>query len=247
MTAVTYPDRIAIWELIYYSVSLPAAVWVTIRQGFGRSSGWIFLATFSIIRIIHSSAQLATIHSKSSAAITTAEITGFLWVVRTVAVFFGNLVASVSPSVPGTEQTIEADRNFGRWYSILKSPWNILFSFVILRAVQTPAAVGFILGIVGATSADSIDTVEKQTTIRVGVVLYLVVLVTIVVLAVGAASGRRSTHRGEVQLLAAVGLSLPILLVRIVYSLLGCFLPSKSSTLSLGLRLSSSSWPPVRR
>jgi hypothetical protein len=76
MAKITYIDGIAIWKLIFYAPALAAAIFVTLRHGFARSSGWIFLAIFSLIRIIGSASQLAAISSKSDTPEEIAIITG---------------------------------------------------------------------------------------------------------------------------------------------------------------------------
>lgn len=78
MGKVTYGDAIAIWMLIYYTVSLVGSIFVSSHHGFGKNSGWIYLAIFCTIRVINASAQIATITSNSSTAQTVAVITGFI-------------------------------------------------------------------------------------------------------------------------------------------------------------------------
>jgi hypothetical protein len=77
MAEITYTDVLAIWKLVYYSVALFGAMWVSGKHGFGKNSGWIFLAIFCIIRIVNSSAQIATITTSSDTAQTIAVITSF--------------------------------------------------------------------------------------------------------------------------------------------------------------------------
>jgi hypothetical protein len=61
MGTVTYSDGIAIWKVIYYTPALVGCIYVCGRHGFLKSSGWFFLVTFCITRLIGSCAQLATI------------------------------------------------------------------------------------------------------------------------------------------------------------------------------------------
>ena len=110
-----------------------------------------------------------------------------------------------------------------RYYSILKQPWSTVFSFVLLKAIQTPAAVALILCIVGATNASEPTQIESETTVHVGVILYTIVYVALVLLTLGSMLGRRMTGRGEVSLIIAMSLALPFLAVRILYALLGAF------------------------
>jgi hypothetical protein len=66
MTHVTYADGIAIFEIVYYAPSLLGSVIVAGRHGTMKSSGWIFLTIFCIVRIVGASAHLATITKPNS-------------------------------------------------------------------------------------------------------------------------------------------------------------------------------------
>lgn len=78
MAHVTLSDGLAIWQLVYYAVALICSIFVSFRHGLARSSGWIFLTIFSIIRVVGCSAQIATITATSDTAETIATILGFL-------------------------------------------------------------------------------------------------------------------------------------------------------------------------
>lgn len=72
MGSITYPDGISIWKVVYYTPSLFASVYVCCRHGFQKSSGWFFLVTFCLTRLIGSCAQLATIDQMNETAETIA-------------------------------------------------------------------------------------------------------------------------------------------------------------------------------
>ncbi|KAH7129091.1 hypothetical protein EDB81DRAFT_871749 [Dactylonectria macrodidyma] len=182
MGHVSLTDGLAIWQLIYYVGALCCSLWVSAHHGFMKSSGWVFLTIFSIIRIVSCSAQIATITVHSDTPVTIAVITGF----------FG-----LSPLLLATLGIVSRV-----WYSILKTPWNIIFSLCAVRVVQVPAAIALILCIVGGVSADDPVEIRDQGTVMAGVILYLIVL-------------RR--------LLCAVVISLPALFIRVIYSLLAVF------------------------
>jgi hypothetical protein len=110
-----------------------------------------------------------------------------------------------------------------RFYSFLKKPWNTIFSLFLIRIFQTPAAVALILCIVGATSAEGGSNIAEQSTVQAGVILFAVLIIALSFLAVIAIIGIRVTQHGETSILTGVCLSLPLLLIRIIYSLLGCF------------------------
>lgn len=99
----------------------------------------------------------------------------------------------------------------------------MIFSFFLLRAIQAPCAVGLALCIVGAATTANDDKIFQQTILRVGIILFVVVFIMLVLLFLIAAIARSKTGRGERQLVMAVGISLPFLTVRVVYSLVECF------------------------
>jgi uncharacterized membrane protein YhaH (DUF805 family) len=112
---------------------------------------------------------------------------------------------------------------FLSFYSILRQPWNTIFSLVILKVVQTPAAVGLILCIVGATSAATPAQIDDESTVKIGVILFLMVFVLLCILTSAAAIGCRRTQQGEFPLVRAVAFALPFILVRIIYTLITTF------------------------
>ncbi len=59
-------DRVAIAELVVYIPCSFLALFISLRHGFNRSSGWIYLIILSIARIVGASCQLDTMtnHSK---------------------------------------------------------------------------------------------------------------------------------------------------------------------------------------
>jgi hypothetical protein len=98
-----------------------------------------------------------------------------------------------------------------------------MFSFAGIKAIQVPATIALILCIVGATSANTPVEIESQPTLHAGIILYVVILIALMALTVGAAIGRAKTGKGEGALIAAVALAMPLLLVRIIYSCLSAF------------------------
>lgn len=122
------------------------------------------------------------------------------------------------------------------YYSILSQFWSILFQLGILKIVQTPAVIAFILCIVGATSASDPSRIEQEPTVRAGVVLYLVVFLMLCILALIAAARREKVPEQERLLIKAVMAALPFLLIHVVYSLCAAFSndakfnPAKGST-----------------
>lgn len=92
-----------------------------------------------------------------------------------------------------------------------------------MKLVQTPAAVGLILCIVGATSANNPAEIYDEDTVKIGIVLFAVVYALLCLLCAIASIAARKTKRGERQLIIAVAFALPFLLVRIIYVLIAAF------------------------
>ena len=62
----TYRDAVAVIQLFFFSVFLVCGFVLCSRHGWGRGSGWVILVTFSILRILAGSFQLATINDPST-------------------------------------------------------------------------------------------------------------------------------------------------------------------------------------
>jgi len=114
------------------------------------------------------------------------------------------------------------------YYSLLKQPWSTIFSLVIVKIVHTPAVIALILCIVGATNASSPDQIDSQSTVHIGVILYLVVWITLVLLTLGACLLKRKREQGEGALIMAVTCAIPFIFIRLLYSLLSAFSHDKT-------------------
>lgn len=106
---------------------------------------------------------------------------------------------------------------------MLQSPWNTIFSLYVIRLVQTPATIGLILCIVGATQAKNPLEIFDQTTLKAGIVIYAVVVVVLSLLCLGAILAWRKRVAGERPIMIALGWSLPLLLILIMYAVAEAF------------------------
>ena len=104
--------------------------------------------------------------------------------------------------------------------------------------VHGPATAAIALCIVGATSAPSAAQIYQETTLHIGYILYTVVLVILTLLTLGAWMAMRKKGRGEGLLVLAVLCALPLLWVRLIYSLLAIF--SHLKTFSMASNSTSS-------
>jgi uncharacterized membrane protein len=100
----------------------------------------------------------------------------------------------------------------------------LVFGFLIAKIVQLPTVVALILCIIGATSANTAAEIVNQDTVKAAVILYLIVLIFLALLTMAAGITTCMTNRrGESTMLHVVALSLPLLLLRLIHSLLLVF------------------------
>lgn len=81
-------EDLSIAELVVYPLALIANIFVLLRHGISRQSGWIFLTTFCIIRIVGASFGVA--YGK------TGSISDFEWSAILGSVGIGALLASTA-------------------------------------------------------------------------------------------------------------------------------------------------------
>lgn len=223
--SLDFRDGVSILKLIIYLPYLFASIFVCFRQGFMKGSGWIYLSIFCLIRIIGASAQLASINSQSTTPYTIAAICDAI---------------GLSPLLLASLGLISR-----AYYSMLQSPWKgLLFSMTVIRIPQIVTTVAGILCIVGATSASSITKFTSESTVHIGIILYVVSYILLLMLTIIASALYLKHHQGENALILAVILSLPFLLIRLLYPLISCFASHAASfnliTGSVGIYLGMS-------
>lgn len=95
-----------------------------------------------------------------------------------------------------------------------------------LQLLQLPAAVALIICIVGGSDLTDSSTSEQSTgkkLIKAGLIIFLIIYICLFVLIAGSASEMNSLPAGEKRVLFALILALPLLGVRILFSLLAYF------------------------
>lgn len=201
---LTFRDGVCILKLVVYSPFLFAAIYVSFKHGFMKGSGWIYLAIFCLLRIVGASAQLASISSPSKTTYTIAAVCDAIGLSPLILASLG-LISRV-------------------YYSMLDSPWKgLILSMTVLRIPQVVTTVAGILCIVGATSANTIADFTKESSVHIGVVLYMVSFGLLLILTIVASATYLKIRRGEKMLIIAVLASLPFILVRLLYTLIACF------------------------
>lgn len=117
-----------------------------------------------------------------------------------------------------------------------------VLGMVQIRAIQLLIAVAMILGIVGGTSTkpDEHGVITIPTTAKVAVILYLVAFLGIGLAFVLVLPHRTALDARERRIPIVLGLALPLILVRIVYSLIASLAGNKNFSIyhgSIGVRV----------
>ncbi|KGO77435.1 hypothetical protein PITC_048080 [Penicillium italicum] len=201
--AIDYRHGISILEIIVYSPTIFLALWMSFHHGFKRSSGWVFFIIFSLARIIGSACYLATIHYPSDVN---------LYITWAVCTSLG-----LSPLILACIGLLSRAND-----SIMRKTANPLPP-KIFRLVGLFSVIGVILSIVGATKNFNISHFVVTTETKDGLIFYLIAWIGVCGLFLLVLQRNQSIEDGEHRLLLAVGVSLPLLLVRLIYSFIYSF------------------------
>lgn len=205
--ALTEQNNISIAEICIYTPALFIGIWLAIRHGFGRNAGWLYLIIFSITRILGASLQLATINQPTNISLYMGAATlANIGLSPIILVQYG-LLGRALGSIRRTTKTFLDDRQ--------------------LRLCQLVVIAGLILGAIGGSQAGSDygNTGEYHVTTlsKAGIVLMLVGYVLLVLATLTVLVQISFVEQREKRLLIAVALSLPFILVRLLYAALDTF------------------------
>jgi hypothetical protein len=241
MTNLTYRNGVSIAETVVYAPSLCVAAFLAIRHGLGQNSGWLFLILFCLARIIGPCMQLATmsgeflgvipvdIHEYNSDLDTSDPTNTSLYTGSAILQNVG-----LSPLMLATIGLLSRLLD-----SIHRSKRTFLNTHMFLL-IHLLITVGLVLGIVGGiNAADSyIASGFKAYTPtdlnKAGTALFIVAYFAIVIVTILTSFHVSHAEKGEKRLFMAVVLSLPLLLVRLVYSIISTFTHNYSFNLLNG-------------
>ncbi|KAL7783890.1 hypothetical protein V8C37DRAFT_396542 [Trichoderma ceciliae] len=203
--AIDSAGVVSIIELIVYIPLLCLAAVVCIRHGFTRASGWIYTILLCVLRIIGAVCQLLTYTDHS---------TGLLKVTL--------IIDSIGIS-PLLLATLGMLSRFVDWVNMRGSE---IFTVKQFRLIQLLVTVGLILSIVGGTSGSSSSdgNIEPATTSKVGIILYIVAFAAMIYILFISSSYKTIVPKQERQIILAVGIAVPFILTRLIYSVLAIFL-----------------------
>jgi hypothetical protein len=207
MTAISYRDGIAIAELIFYVPALLIALLLAIRHGFGLLSGWRLLVIFTLVRLLYACFQIATITYPTNVSLYIGAFVCLNIAISPLELTTIGLLTRVIQNINNTKPT---------WVTVK-----------YLRALSLIITVGLVLTIVGGVYAGNeySDTgvYTPQSTSKAGLGLWIACFVGIVAATVATSFHISHADSSEKLILLAVAVSLPLMLVRLVYSAIGTF------------------------
>jgi hypothetical protein len=201
---ISYRDGVSIGELAVYVPGLIIAIYLAVHHGFGRSAGWFFLIIFTLARVLGACLQLATISSPTN-----------------INLYIGYGILQnigLSPLMLATLGLLS------RLVDNINVTHHTFISHRIFKFIELVILVGLILGIVGGVNAGN-DFVNTGTFVpgtlnKVGTALFIACYVAIVLSTILISFSIQHATHGEKRILLAVAISLPFLLVRLVYSIM---------------------------
>lgn len=213
---ITERDAIAIAEVVFYVPALIIAIILAVRHGFHQSSGWRFLLTFALARLIQSCLQLGTVADPKNESLY-------------IGVFILLTVAILPLELCTLGLLSRLITNINRVQTTLVTPRHI-------QLIELITTVGLVLGIVGGytsgTNYGNTGHYDVASTTKGSIALFIVAFAAILAITVSLIPAISAAEGGERRILLAVGISLPFLLVRILYSAIETFAnPPKFSLL----------------
>ncbi|KAF3398041.1 hypothetical protein F1880_006112 [Penicillium rolfsii] len=214
--AITYRHGISILELIIYFPSLFLSIFLVIRHGLRTNSGFLFLTTFALARIVGACCDLATISNPSSVSLYTAAA----------------ICSSVGLSplmLACTGLLSRADLSIEKVTGRTALP-RVTFPF--FRILTVAAMVLSIVGLTANMTAEGLQ--HPDVKVKIGMILYVVSWVVMVAMLAVVALQKGSIERGEKRTVLAVAVSSPFILVRVLYAFFVWFLNNSKFSLLNG-------------
>ncbi|OAQ68068.2 transmembrane protein [Pochonia chlamydosporia 170] len=201
-------DVISVVGIPIYVVFLACAIFLSIKHGFTKSSGWRYLIVLALARIIGFSFRLAIMNDPTNTSLWIGWMTvNSLGLGPLILVLLGLL---------------------SRVFESIKRQGHILLTPTHQRLIQLLVVVAIIVTVVGGTqSSFHIENgsvkVDYATASEVGVGLMIAVMVLLCIEAFIAFRNQGYVAQGEHRILLGVIASLPFVVVRVVYSCLSVF------------------------
>ena len=198
-------DYTSIVSIILYTIFLAGAIYLCIKHGFKKSSGWRFLVVLALARIIGSGLYLGTIADPTN-----------------VSLYIGWLTCNglgLGPLILLLLGLLD------RVYTSVNRDGNMVARPIFRRGIELLMLVAIILTIVGGTqsnynTANGTTQVDYATISKVGNVLMIIVMAMLFFMTFVAFRSQGYLAQGEHRVILVVVACLPFVLVRLIYSVI---------------------------
>ena len=234
---IGYRQGVSVAVLIFYIPALAVAIFLSIRHGFSRASGWRFMIVFTLARVLGSCFELATISQPRNyslyigyatlinIALSPLEMVGFGLLSRVITVSFSPLLYPLTRAYTlarkaPTDIFLPLLQSINRSMSTAVTPRH-------MKLAETLIGVGLILSIIGGINAGTdygnTGVYKPQSLSKVGLALFIAAFAILTATTAILSKSVQYAERGERRILLAVAASLPLLLVRLIFSALAVF------------------------
>ena len=213
-------ENIAVAELAVYIPSIMLAITVIFKHGFSKGRPWLYLVVFCGLRIASAVMEVLSADNPTSRSDAT-------W-----AAILGSI--GLSPFFLVASGLLRRVYIYLAWNCVVKLTSchrNDLISgntlrIRLLEMLHLPILLALILAIIGGTrisSSDSSKHSSGESFEKAGAIIFLISYIAIVAFAILTMVESRNLPQGEKRILYTVLGSLPLLAVRLLYSLLADF------------------------
>ena len=240
---IGYRQGVSIAILIFYLPALAVAIFLSIRHGFRRASGWRFMIVFTLARVLGSCLELATINQPRNyslyigyatlinIALSPLELVAYGLLSRVITVGTPLVLLVIFHPSPENDADLCFPQSINRRTPTTVTPRQMQLAELLIT-------VGLILSIIGGVNAGEefgkTGIYKTQTLSKAGLGLFIAAFVILCLIAASLMQSIRHAEEGEKRILLAVAVSLPFLLVRLIYSALAVFANKRSFSLFYG-------------
>jgi hypothetical protein len=218
MVALSELNKISIAIVVFYAPALLVAIWLSVKHGFGRSAGWLYLILLSLIRLIGAALQLATINDPTNIGLYVGAATLQSVALSPLILCGLGLISRVVESIRHHVNALVTPRNI-KMVQLLVGVGLIL---MIVGGAQLANTIGHLQGSSSSQpSAGTSYTLPTLSLVGLGLTIGGFALLVLVTVATGFQI--RNADHGEKRLALAVALSIPFITVRIIYAGLGIY------------------------
>lgn len=214
---ITYRGAIAIVQLIAYVPCLVLGFLLALRHGFSKSSGWLFIISFTLLRTTGAICELIAMSDSSMGVVTTVLICSFIGIAPL-------MLWAYSPGCTFSSQYGGLGNRHGSNVQCRNDSTTDRLHPLVFRGVSLISLPGLILGIVGGVFlSEATDHFALNPETKAAAVFFAILFIAMLTLFCALCLRMSQVKPGEKRLLLAVSISCPFLAIRVIYALISDF------------------------